>query len=55
MSQLPYAPAGDDLDSLISELETEFTQIREFAPSSGPAGRSQALATTYFMGCCVTD
>jgi hypothetical protein len=49
------APARDDLDSLISELEAEFTEIREFAPLSDPAHRSQALATTFFMGCCVTD
>jgi hypothetical protein len=52
------AAAARDLDTLISELEAEFTEIREFAPLSDPshqAHRSQALATTFFFGCCVTD
>ena len=48
--------ARDDLNSLISDLEAEYTEIREFTPLSGGPGKvSQHLATSLLMSCCVTD
>ena len=52
--QAPAEVVIQDVDALIAELEAEYTQIRKLDPIDNRARASQALITTFLMGCCAT-